>query len=60
MNEIYEIQIQFLENNNSMWISLVNEENKFIYIFPTEEEAKKNLDKIQIENYHKQCRIVKK
>ncbi len=60
MNELYEIQIQFLEGNSSMWASLVNEENSSIYLFPTYNEAERCMEKLQIENYPKLCRIIKK
>lgn len=56
----YEVQIQFLENNNSMWVSLVDAENNLIYGFDTEIDAEKIIDKVRIENYPKSCRIVKR
>ena len=59
MEQLYEIQIQCLEGNNVTWYSTVDENNHKIYIFPSEEEAYKDLEKIQNENYPKQCRVVK-
>lgn len=56
----YEVQIQFLENNNSMWVSLVDAENNLIHGFDTEIDAEKIIDKVRIENYPKSCRIVKR
>lgn len=43
-----------------MWASLVNEENSSIYLFPTYNEAERCMEKLQIENYPKLCRIIKK
>lgn len=60
MNEQYEIQIQFLEGNNSMWISLVDGENNPIYLFTSYDEAERYIEKLQIENHPKLCRIIKK
>ena len=59
MNERYEIQIQFLDGNSSIWASLVDEENKPIYLFTSYEEAERCIEKLQIENYPKLCRIIK-
>jgi hypothetical protein len=58
--QYYEVQIQFYENSNSMWASIVDGENKPVYIFINEEEAENMMEKIQIENFPKLCRIVKK
>jgi len=60
MNELYEIQIQFLEGNSSMWASLVDGENNPIHLFPSYDEAERYVEKLQIENYPKLCRIIKK
>jgi hypothetical protein len=43
-----------------MWASIVDGENKPVYIFINEEEAENMMEKIQIENFPKLCRIVKK
>jgi len=59
MNEQYEIQIQFLDGNSSIWASLVDGENKPIYLFTSYEEAERCIEKLQIENYPKLCRIIK-
>lgn len=59
MNERYEIQIQFLDGNSSIWASLVDGENKPIYLFTSYEEAERCIEKLQIENHPKLCRIIK-
>lgn len=59
MNEQYEIQIEYLDGNNCVWCSLVNEENKKMYIFNSEEEANAMIEKVQNENDSKLCRVVK-
>jgi hypothetical protein len=59
MNEQYEIQIQFLDGNSSIWASLVDGENNPIYLFTSYEEAEGCIEKLQIENYPKLCRIIK-
>lgn len=56
----YEIQMQFYENNDTLWASLVNSENSPVFIFISEEEAEKTLEKLQLENPTRLCRIVKK
>lgn len=56
----YEIQMQFYENNDTLWASLVNSENSPVFIFISEEEAEKMLEKLQLENPTRLCRIVKK
>jgi hypothetical protein len=56
----YEIQMQFYENNDSLWASLVNSENSPIFIFISEEAAEKALEKLQLENPTRCCRIIKK
>lgn len=59
MNERYEIQIQFLDGNNSMWASLFDGENNPIYLFTSYEDAERYIEKLQIENHPKLCRIIK-
>jgi hypothetical protein len=36
---IYEIQAEFIPGNNQIWISLKDQEDKFIYQYDTQEAA---------------------
>lgn len=59
MEEKYEIQVEYLQGNSSIWMSMVDQENKKIYVYDSEENAKMNIEKIQLEMGQKTCRIVK-
>jgi len=43
-----------------MWASLVDGENNPIHLFPSYDEAERYMEKLQIENHPKLCRIIKK
>ena len=36
---LYEVQAEQIPGNNQLWISLKDQENKFVYIYNTYEEA---------------------
>lgn len=59
MEEKYEIQIEYIQGNNSLWISMVDQENKKIYLYDSEEAATASVDKVQIECGGNTCRVVK-
>lgn len=59
MQEKYEIQIEYIQGNGALWISMVDQENKKIYLYDSEEAATAGIDKVQIEYGGKTCRIVK-
>jgi hypothetical protein len=44
---IYEIQAEFIPGNNQIWISLKDQEDKFIYVYSDQEVATNMLPIVQ-------------